>query len=91
MEHLVFAHDLTKADRVVLETLATDYSNHLKSKDSQVPDSAYASASDSETSGTGPKETGTHGAKGPGGVNKDAGINQRKSGTLGTDCQSKNW
>ncbi|KAK1778964.1 hypothetical protein QBC45DRAFT_149130 [Copromyces sp. CBS 386.78] len=88
MEHIVFAHDLTKADRVVLETLATDYSDHLKTKDSQVlPDSAYASASDTEaTETTGTKETGTtntntHGSA-KGGVNKDvAGVSQRKSAT----------
>lgn len=71
MEHIVFAHDLTKADRVVLETLATDYSDHLKAKEKDVLDSAYASASDTETN--------TNGAKG--GVNKDAGVCQRQSVT----------
>ncbi|KAK3352038.1 fatty acid desaturase-domain-containing protein [Neurospora tetraspora] len=67
MEHIVFAHDLTKADRVVLETLATDYSDHLKAKEKDVPDSAYASASDGETTRT--TGTNTDGTKG--GVNKD--------------------
>ncbi|CCC12313.1 hypothetical protein SMACR_05490 [Sordaria macrospora] len=83
MEHLVFAHDLTKADRVVLETLATDYSDHLKAKDAQVPDSAYASASDTEATGTTGTNTNTntHGSA-KGGVNKDAaGVSQRKAAT----------
>ena len=84
MEHLVFAHDLTKADRVVLETLATDYSDHLKVKDAQVPDSAYASASDTEATGTTGTNTNTntHGSA-KGGVNKDAaGVSQRNAGML---------
>ncbi|KAK3388394.1 fatty acid desaturase-domain-containing protein [Sordaria brevicollis] len=75
MEHIVFAHDLTKADRVVLETLATDYSDHLKKKDSQVPDSAYASASDTETTG----KINTNGVKG--GVHRDAGVREGKTAT----------
>ncbi|EGO60159.1 hypothetical protein NEUTE1DRAFT_74908 [Neurospora tetrasperma FGSC 2508] len=76
MEHIVFAHDLTRADRVVLETLATDYSDHLKAKEKGNSDSAYASASDTETAGTEETDANTKG-----GVNKDAGGYQKASAT----------
>lgn len=84
MEHIVFAHDLTKADRVVLETLATDYSDHLKAKEKGNSDSAYASASDTETTGTEEASTNTKG-----GVNKDAEGCQKASGTCVFVCPAR--